>query len=318
MRYEKFRKQHEAFQESGLNDIALLFTIFMRIFGLALFLVLFFTPIVLAIAVQWSNIFLSILMWPFALGLGWYYHDNRKNYFKPGNFYYTFKRIKGLFTETHPAIQKCFYCKNLPANSRPYKLEMIILKDVRMKSEGFRQHNVNYINKEISIDIPRSQKAFVVHSIIIAVKIAAVIASLALLSISSTPWKFFAGLLAGGILAGIILLVSRTKSNVSYIFNYSLLIRVAVWMAVIATGTNFHFSPFNLVSNGMIYFAIFAIILFDSFIMQLVSLALGKYAFYPIIRQHAELKKRINEGYVLYNELPMFSVFYPLFKWIFG
>jgi curved DNA-binding protein CbpA len=30
MRYEKFKKQHEAFQESGINDIALLFIIFVR------------------------------------------------------------------------------------------------------------------------------------------------------------------------------------------------------------------------------------------------------------------------------------------------
>ncbi len=318
MRYEKFKKQHEAFQESGFNDIALLLTMFMRFFSLALFLVLFFTPIVLAIIVHWKNVFLIFLTWPFALGIGLNYLDNRKDYFKPGKFYYTFKKIKSLFTETHPSEQSCFYCRNLTANSRPYRLIMIILKDVRVKTEGFRQHNINYINKEITIDIPRSQKAFIVHSIIALVKILTIILSVSFLGISSTPWKFMAGIFAGGILSSLILLITQTKSNVSYIINYSLIIRMVIWMAAIFASTNFHFSPFNLVSNGLIYFAIFAIILFDSFIMQLISLVLGKYEFYPIIPQHAEFKKKLNQGYILYNDIPMVSVFYPFFKWIFG
>ena len=54
MRYEKFRRQHEAFQESGLNDIALLFTMAMRLLSAALCLFLFFAPPLLAILLHWS------------------------------------------------------------------------------------------------------------------------------------------------------------------------------------------------------------------------------------------------------------------------
>ena len=45
MRYEKFKQQHEAFQTSGINDIALLLKISVRLIGILLFLFLFFCPL---------------------------------------------------------------------------------------------------------------------------------------------------------------------------------------------------------------------------------------------------------------------------------
>ena len=40
MRYEKFRRQHEAFQQSGINDLGLIFTAFFRLLSLLIFLFL--------------------------------------------------------------------------------------------------------------------------------------------------------------------------------------------------------------------------------------------------------------------------------------
>jgi hypothetical protein len=71
MRYEKFKKQHEAFQESGINDIALLFTALIRLFSIPFFLGLALTPIALAF-VSWQWIFMGIVMWPVATIIGWY------------------------------------------------------------------------------------------------------------------------------------------------------------------------------------------------------------------------------------------------------
>jgi len=318
MRYEKFRRQHEAFQESGLNDLALIFTILMRIFSLVLFLFLFLTPLVLTFAADWTWIFAIFFMWPFAAGIAWYYHDNRKNYFKPWNFYYTAARIRQLFKERHEATEYCYYCRDKIADSRPYRLELLKLKDVKLATGGFRQHNVNYINQDLSVMIPRSQKAFIIHSITIPVKILSIAGCMFFLTVSSFTWRFIIGAILGAILTRIILTFSGTRSNVSYLFSYSQIIRIIVWIGAIALVTQFYFEPFNLAPAEGIQFAIFAIIIFDSFLMQLLSMILGKSSSYPVIRQHPEVEARIREGYIVYNDIPVISFFYPLFRWIFG
>jgi len=119
MRYEKFKKQHEAFQESGLNDIGLILTMIMRIFSLFFFLFMFFAPLVLAVFAHWVWIFTLFFMWPFALGIAWYYRDNKIDYFKPGKFYYSADRIRHMFTDKHPTVKRCYYCRNKTADSRP-------------------------------------------------------------------------------------------------------------------------------------------------------------------------------------------------------
>ena len=164
MRYEKFKKQHEAFQESGINDIALLLTVLMRTFGMVLFFCLLLTPVVLTFLMHWTWIFAVFFMWPFAIVIAWYYHDNRKNYFFPGQFYYSYNRIKHLYTDKHPSLHSCYYCPGNNADSKPYKIDLFRLKDVKLKSGGYRQHNVNYVNQTVSITVPRSQKAFAIHS----------------------------------------------------------------------------------------------------------------------------------------------------------
>jgi hypothetical protein len=318
MRYEKFRKQHEAFQESGLNDLALIFTMFMRIFSIILLLFLFFAPLVLAFAAHWTWIFAIFFMWPFAAGIAWYYHDNRKNYFKPWNFYYSAARISSMFRETHEANVSCFYCKNKMANSRSYRLDLLKLKDVKIATGGFRQHNVNYINKELAVMIPRSQKAFIIQSIIIFIKIFSIAACLVFLNISSLAWRLIIGIIAGGILSGLLLFLSGTRSNVSYIFNYSQVIRIIIWISAVSLATKFYLDPLDAVSNEGIYFAVFAVVIFDSFLMQFISIVLGKYSSYPILRQYPEVESKIKEGYILYNDIPVLSFFYPIIKWIFG
>jgi len=92
-------------------------------------------------------------MWPFAFIIGWYIRDNMKHYLMPGALYYTPDRIRRLFTERHLTGQKCYYCRNKLADSKPYKLELLKLKDVKIKSSGYRQHNINYVNQTASIAV---------------------------------------------------------------------------------------------------------------------------------------------------------------------
>jgi hypothetical protein len=318
MRYEKFRQQHDAFQESGINDIGLLFTILMRFLSLFLFLFLLLAPVILTIVVHWNWIFVIFFMWPFAIGIAWYYRDNKKNYFHPGNFYYSPDRIRHLFIDRQLTTKKCHYCRGRLADSRPYKLDLLKLKDVKIKTGGYRQHNVNYVNQNISVFIPRSRKAFIIHSINILIKLLSIAGCIIFLNIASITWRILLGFFLGGILSRTVLTLTATKSNTTYLFSLGLIIRLVIWITGIVLASRFYFEPFDIYATEAIQFVIFSIIIFDSFLMQIISMVLGKLASYPMFGQFSETTEKFSEGYIVYNDVPVISFIYPLFKWLFG
>jgi hypothetical protein len=306
MRYEKFRKQHEAFQESGIDDIVLLF----------FFLLLL--PSLLALRNNWKFLFTTIITWPLAGLIAWNFYHKRKDYFIPGKFYYSPERIRHLYTDIHPSDQHCFYCPHKMADSKPFKLDLLRLKEIKMGTGGFRQQSVNYLNQSVSIMIPRSQKAFIIHSVVILIKLAALIACMMFLNISSFVWRFIIGMTLGGLSGILLLIITRTKSNVTYLISHGMILRIIIWILCITQVSGFYSKPFDIFTNDYIHFVVAAIILFDSFIMQLINLILGKYSSKPISYQFPETTKKFNEGYLVYNDVPVISVVYPLFKWFFG
>jgi hypothetical protein len=258
-------------------------------------------------------------MWPFAIGIAWYYRDNRKNYFKPGTFYYSADRIRHILTDRHPSAEPCYYCHGKMADSRPYKLELIKLKDIKLKSGATRfQHNVSYVSESAFVAIPRSHKALMIHSALILIKILTILGCLLFLDISSIIWRIIIGFAAGATVSRIILTLSGTRSNVTYLFGSGLILRIAVWLTVIALVSKFYFNPLDIYTSDSVYSVIVAIIVFDSMIMQLFNLLLGKFSSYPLFRQYPEIKKKFREGYNIYNDIPVISFVYPTLKWIFG
>jgi len=318
MRYEEFRKQNEAFMVSGMHDLVLLINIIGRIALVFISVFLFFAPLYFALNYGWKILIFAFFAWPFAAGLAWNAYDKRKNYFKPGKFYYTFGRIKTIFTERNLSEEKCFYCSDKLADSKPYKIELLKLKEIKLQTSGFRQHNVNYKNKIINISIPRSKKAFTIHTINIGIKILSILLCMIFLNISSHFWTFIFGLVLGGIVSSVILFISDTKSNVSYLFSYGFLFRISVWLVIIISLSSFNTDPLNITTSDGIYFAVIAILLFDSLLMQISNLILGKYSVMPILKQYDDLNQKLNDGYKFYNDINVISVLFPVFKWIFG
>jgi hypothetical protein len=318
MRYAEFKKQQEAFQQSGFNDLVLLLKITVRIALIPLFFFLLMLPVYIAVHNEWQMIFLFFLTWPFAGIIGWYAYDQREQYFKAGKFYYTIDRIKQIFNEINPTELKCYYCPTRTADSKPYRLDLLRLKEIKVHSEGFRQHNVNFINDTVTIIIPRSRKAFISHSICTLVKIIAILYCLIFLDFSSFVWRIIIGIVSGGIISSLVLIFSGSKSNVSYLLCTNALIRLSVWIFLIALVSHVSISPFNITTSGFIYLAVTSIIIFDCFLMQAINLILGKLSLKPLIRQFKDVTQKFNEGYILYNDVAVVSFIYPLFKWIFG
>jgi hypothetical protein len=138
------------------------------------------------------------------------------------------------------------------------------------------------------------------------------------LDISSLIWRIILGLLVGGILSRITLIITRTKSNITYLYSFGFILRVAVWIIGISLASRFYLDPFDIFTTEAINFVIVAIIIFDSFIMQLITMILGKHSAYPVSKQFSETESKFKEGYIVYNDVPVVSFIYPLFKWIFG
>ena len=318
MRYEKFKKQHEAFQVSGISDLVLLFTIFVRIFIIPFSFLLLIVPVLLALVDAWQDIVVILFTGPFAVAMIWYIHDNWHHYLKPGKLYYTPGRIRQIYTTRTHTGKLCYYCQNREADSRSFRLELYKLTDIKLSSGGFRLQNVNYKSDEASILIPRSQKAFIIHSAVIWIKIVTITGSLFFLDLSSIVWRLITGMAAGGLISSLLLLFTGTKSNVSYLYNPSMLIRTCLWLMSIILVSKFSITPFNINTTGSIYFVITFIFVFDSFVMQFLDFMIGEKASIPVFTQYNEAGKRFHEGYKAYNDIPVLSVFYPLLKWIVG
>ncbi len=289
-----------------------------RLIGMLLFLFLSFLPVVLAIQFSWINLVLILVTWPFAGIIGWYIYDNRKNYLMPGQFYYTAERIRHLFTDVHPAAQTCYYCPEKPADSVPYKVELFKLKDLKISTGGFRQHNVHYSNKNLCLLIPRSRKAFIIHTVSSVIKVMVMFGCLLLFPVSSIIWRLIFGMVAGGILSSFVFLFSGTKSNVSYIMSYGLIIRMILWVFSIVLVSRFSMKPFNIITTDSIQLVIAAIFIFDCLLMQLLDMVLRGKSFRPVSRQYPELLQKMETGFRVYNDIPVISVIYPLFKWFVG
>ncbi len=318
MRYEKFRKQHEAFQVSGINDLGLLFTIALRVFGLLLFLFLLFLPVGVAVVNGWVMIFIGILTWPFAAIIGWYIHDNRKHYLMPGTFYYSPVRIRELFSRVHPTDMSCYYCRTRLADSMPYKVELLKLKDLKLKSGGFMQHHVNYINQNACVLVPRSRKAFILHAAGALTRVTFLLACLVFLPVSSMVWRFIAGIATGTMASSLLLAIGRTRSNVSYLVSPGLLFRVGLWILAIVLVSGFSVHPFNIRTSDSIQFVLVSIVIFDCLVMLVLDLLPGRFVSRPLIRQYPDVARKMESGFRVYNDIPVISVIYPLFKWIFG
>jgi hypothetical protein len=318
MRYEKFRQQHEAFQISGINDIALLVKISVRLIGILLFLFLFFLPVFMSIQDRRINLLLIMVTWPFAGIIGWYIYDNRKNYLVPGQFYYSAARIRHLFTDIHPATQSCFFCPEKPANSVPYKVELFKLKDLKISTGGFRQHNVHYSNENLILLIPRSRKAFIIHAISSLIKLMALFFCLLFFPVSSIIWRVIFGMISGAILSSLLFIISGTKSKVCYIMSYGLIIRMILWVFCIVLVSRFSIKPFNIFTTDLIQLVVVAIILLDCLVMQLLDKVLRGKAFRPVSRIYPELTQKMETGFMVYHDIPLISVIYPLFKWFVG
>lgn len=319
MRYEKFVREHEAFRESGLYDLTLLLKYIGRIVIPIFALGLISIPIFVSHSEHSiAPVFYLFFCWVFG---GFILFDaflKRKGYFKLGQFYYSRQKILQFYKTKNPAAtENCFYCKGLKADSYPYKINFIRVKDIKLKNLGPLQHYAGYDRNEFTYAIPRSRKAFIVHSIVSVVKIWTIVLSLILVPFDSYVWRFIAGTFIAWLLAFMVLWISQTRSKTGYLFSCGTLLKVFAWLLVLSLFSRFRGSPLQIVPTEYMKLGLVIMVFADSFLEQLLKIFKNPYLFKPLLKEYKNMESYFNGKYLLYLEVPLWTTIYPIVRWIF-
>jgi hypothetical protein len=112
--------------------------------------------------------------------------------------------------------------------------------------------------------------------------------------------------------------IAGVTSKTGYLVTPGLLIKITIWLialfkiSVIGPG-------FNIQTTGYVYIVLAGLLFLLDMVLDLV---LGFFPFYgwffrPLVPQGKVLNSLYQEGYQNYQELPVYSVLYPLYKWLF-
>jgi hypothetical protein len=204
------------------------------------------------------------------------------------------------------------------ADGKPCRIELLRIDDVKVRSFGVLDHEARYRNRVKKVIIPRSARTHFFHRMSSLIKILSIIACMVSLPVDSIIWRFVAGLFSGGILSVTMLAIAGIRSKVSYLLTSGLVIKATIWLlalfsiSIIGPG-------FNIALTGNVYIVVAGLLFFLDIIFDLV---MGIFPFYsrlfrPLTKQGAILSSLYREGYQNYQELPVYSVVFPLFKWLF-
>jgi hypothetical protein len=317
---EKKRQQDQYFDTPEWHDPILLLRYMGNGLALLLSLSAIFLPILIAFigdpaSLAGTSVF--ILMGAFALV---YIYQKRKTWFRLGKFNTSWKELTNLFRliPGKPTGERCCYCKSSMADGKPYRIEVLKTVDIRIHSYGGLDHDAGYKNKIKKVVIPRSARAHYYHRMASLVKVLACLGFLILFPVESMIWRFIAGMVAGGILSAVLLKLAGVRSKVSYLLTPGLIIKSFVWvMALIlisSTGPGF-----DIQVSSYVYLVVFGLFFFLDMFFDLV---VGFFPFYqkmfrPLIPQGTILDSIYHEGYQNYQELPVYSVIFPLIRWFF-
>ena len=319
-RREKKRREEEYFKRPEWHDPILFLKYagnsLVLIFGLAAVIL----PILLAIfddPASLAGTFFFILIGTVLLV---YIYQHRKTWFRMGKFHRSLKEMVRSFRVTPGKATKdrCCYCRSTMADGKAYKIELLKTIDIKIQSYGALNHDAKYKNKTKRVVVPRSARAQYYHRLASQLKILSILICLLVLPVDSILWRLVAGIFSGGILSFLLLKGVKVKSKVSYLYTPALLIKVVIWLFCLYMISTVG-PGFNIAISTYVYLVVAGLFFFLDMVFDLV---MGIFPFYrklfrPINRQGTILDSLYNDGYQNYQELPVYSVVYPLFRWMF-
>ncbi len=121
-----------------------------------------------------------------------------------------------------------------------------------------------------------------------------------------------------GNLSLLVLRIARVKDKNSYLFTPGLIIKMALWVIVICSISVFG-PGFDVRLTSTVYIVVAGMLFLLDMLFDLV---MGIFPFYrklfiPVIKQGKVMTGLYKEGFQNYQEMPLYSILYPLFRWLF-
>ena len=317
---EKKKQQDEYFNRPEWHDPILLLKYtgngIILLFALAAVIV----PVLIAIFNDPASLAGTAVFMIMGLVLLVYIYQKRKHWFRLGRLNTSLKELIGFFRliPGEPSKDSCCYCKSTMADGKAYKIELLKTVDIEIRTFGALDHSARYKNKVKRVVIPRSSRAVYYHRLVSLIKFVSILAFLVFFPLQSILWRFIAGLLAGGIISFLLLKVARVRSKVSYLLTPGLILKILIWLVSLASISSLG-PGFDIQISSYVYLVVAGLLFLLDMVFDLVMGFLPFYRrmFRPLIQQGTILDGLYKEGYQNYQELPVYSVIYPLIRWLF-
>ncbi|MCD4710338.1 MAG: J domain-containing protein [Bacteroidales bacterium] len=317
---EKKRQQDEYFNRPEWHDPILLLKYIANGIVLLFALSAIVLPLLLAILGDPASLAGTSVFMVMGVILLVYIYRKRKTWFRLGRLNTSLKELLGFFrlVQGKPTKDRCCYCRSAMADGRPYKIELLKTIDIEVRSYGALDHNARYKNKVKRVVVPRSTRAIYYHRLVSLIKVISILAFMVFFPVERILWSFIAGLIVGGVISAMMLKLAKVRSKVSYLLTPGLLMKAVIW--IVSLGLISSMGPgFDIRISGYVYLVVAGLL----FLLDMVfDLVIGLFPFYrkmfrPVIQQGAILNALYKDGYQNYQELPVYSVIYPLVRWLF-
>jgi hypothetical protein len=247
-------------------------------------------------------------------------YDKRSKWFRLGKFKTTWKDVAAYVKpgQEKPSKDRCCYRSNAMAGGKPYRIELLKIMDVKTRFYGVLDHGAEYRNRVRKVMIPRSAKAHFFHKISTLVKLSTILGFMFFFPVDSLIWRFIASLLAGGLLSAAVLAAARVRSKVTYLATPGLILKSGIWIFALAMISSVG-PGFNISLSGYVYLVVAGMLFLLDMVFDLFAgfLPFYRWFFRPLIRQGRVMDALYRDGYQNYLELPVLSVLFPLFRWLF-
>ncbi|MCP4311066.1 MAG: DnaJ domain-containing protein [Bacteroidetes bacterium] len=319
-RREKKRREEEMFNRPEWHDPILLVKYIIHGFAVIFALAAVIAPILIAIFDDPASLAGTFFFIVAGGVLVVYIYPKRRTWFRLGKFKTGRKNVAAFFTlgKDRKTSDHCCYRSNAMAGGKPYRIELIRTLDSKIRTYGVMNHQVKYKTQTRRVVIPRSARAHFFHRLTTLVKLMSLLGFMLFFPVDSLIWRFIGGMAAGGLISTLMLAVVRVRSRISYLLTPGLMIKAGIWIAALCGISSFG-PGFNIQTTGHVYALIAGLLfLLDMFFDLFVGLfPFYRWMFRPVIRQGKIMNGLYREGYQNYQELPVYSVLYPLIRWLF-
>jgi len=317
---EKKRQQDEYFKKPEWHDPILLLKYIANGTLLILALSAVILPLLLAIFGDPESLAATFIFIIMGIVLLVYIYQKRKRWFRLGRLHTSLREVRNFFRLVPglPSKDRCCYCRSTMADGKAYKIELLKTLDIEVRTYGAMNHSAKYKNKVKRVVIPRSSRAVYYHRLASLLKFLSILGFLIFFPVESILWRFIAGLFFGGIISGILLKMARVRSKVSYLVTPGLIVKAIIWLISLSLISSYG-PGFDIQISSYVYLVLAGLL----FLLDMVfDLAVGFLPFYrkmfkPVIKQGTILDSLYSDGYQNYQELPVYSVVYPLVRWLF-